>query len=187
MEIDASHIATAMARAIELSARGLGTTSPNPVVGCVVLDADGNTAGEGWHEFAGGPHAEVRALAAAGDRARGGTAVVTMEPCNHVGRTGPCTHALAAAGVVRVVAALSDPNPVAQGGAETLRALGVDIELGVRAAEAHAGNIGWLTSTSPYAAGDPRPFVIWKFAATLDGRSAALDGTSQWITSPEAR
>jgi diaminohydroxyphosphoribosylaminopyrimidine deaminase/5-amino-6-(5-phosphoribosylamino)uracil reductase len=177
----------AMLRAVALAAKGLGSTSPNPVVGCVILDSSGDVVGEGFHAYAGGPHAEVRALAAAGERARGGTAVVTMEPCNHVGRTGPCSHALAAAGIVRVVAALTDPNPVAQGGGATLRALGVEVEVGVRAAEAHAGNIGWLTSTARYAAGDPRPFVVWKFAATLDGRSAALDGTSQWITSPEAR
>jgi diaminohydroxyphosphoribosylaminopyrimidine deaminase/5-amino-6-(5-phosphoribosylamino)uracil reductase len=177
----------AMLRAVSLASLGLGSTSPNPVLGCVILDANGAIVGEGFHAYAGGPHAEVRALAAAGERAKGGTAVVTMEPCNHTGRTGPCTQALASAGVVRVVAALSDPNPVAQGGAETLRALGIDVEIGVRASEAYAGNIGWLTSTRRYAAGDPRPFVIWKFAATLDGRSAALDGTSQWITSPEAR
>jgi diaminohydroxyphosphoribosylaminopyrimidine deaminase/5-amino-6-(5-phosphoribosylamino)uracil reductase len=177
----------AMLRAVALAAKGLGSTSPNPVVGCVILDASGEVVGEGFHAYAGGPHAEVRALAAAGERAKGGTAVVTMEPCDHVGRTGPCSQALASAGIVRVVAALSDPNPVAQGGAETMRALGVDVEIGLRAAEAHAGNIGWLTATARCAAGDPRPFVIWKFAATLDGRSAALDGTSQWITSPEAR
>lgn len=177
----------AMVRAIALAAAGLGTTSPNPVVGCVILDAAGQVAGEGFHAYAGGPHAEVRALAAAGKRARGGTAVVTLEPCNHTGRTGPCSEALLRAGIVRVVAAVADPHPVATGGAEGLRAHGVDVELGLRADEVEAGNLAWLTATRRAAAGDPRPFVIWKFASTLDGRSAALDGTSQWITSPDAR
>ena len=177
----------AMLRAISLAALGLGTTSPNPVVGCVILDSSGRVAGEGFHAYAGGPHAEVRALAAAGERARGGTAVVTLEPCNHVGRTGSCAEALIAAGIVRVVIAVADPDPVAQGGAETLRAAGVDVEMGVREQEATAGNIAWLTATKRAVAGDPRPYVIWKFAATLDGRSAALDGTSQWISSPDAR
>jgi len=177
----------AMLHAISLASRGLGSTSPNPVVGCVILDAAGEIVGEGFHAYAGGPHAEVRALAAAGERARGSTAVVTMEPCNHHGRTGPCSEALVKAGVVRVVAGVADPNPVAHGGAEALRAVGVQVEMGVRAAEVHAGNIAWLTATERAAAGDPRPYVIWKFAATMDGRSAALDGTSQWITSPDAR
>ena len=177
----------AMLHAISLASRGLGSTSPNPVVGCVILDAAGEIVGEGFHAYAGGPHAEVRALAAAGERARGGTAVVTMEPCNHHGRTGPCSEALVKAGVVRVVAGVADPNPVAHGGAEALRAVGVQVEMGVREAEVHAGNIAWLTATERAAAGDPRPYVIWKFAATMDGRSAALDGTSQWITSPDAR
>ena len=177
----------AMMRAVALAARGLGTTSPNPVVGCVILDQSGGVVGEGFHAYAGGPHAEVRALAEAGERARGGTAVVTMEPCNHVGRTGPCTQALIRAGIVRVVAGVADPNPVATGGTDTLRSHGIDVELGLRAAEVYAGNLAWLTSTSRAAAGDPRPFVIWKFASTMDGRSAALDGTSQWISSPDAR
>jgi diaminohydroxyphosphoribosylaminopyrimidine deaminase/5-amino-6-(5-phosphoribosylamino)uracil reductase len=177
----------AMVRAIALAAHGLGTTSPNPVVGCVILDASGEIVGEGFHAYAGGPHAEVRALAAAGARARGGTAVVTMEPCNHTGRTGPCSEALTRAGIVRVVAGVADPNPVAAGGGETLRAFGVEVELGLRAAEVTAGNLAWLTATRRAAAGDPRPFVIWKLASTMDGRSAALDGTSQWITSPDAR
>jgi diaminohydroxyphosphoribosylaminopyrimidine deaminase/5-amino-6-(5-phosphoribosylamino)uracil reductase len=177
----------AMLRAIALAANGLGSTSPNPVVGCVILDVDGHVVGEGFHAYAGGPHAEVRALAAAGARAKGGTAVVTMEPCNHTGRTGPCSEALTRAGIVRVVAGVPDPNPVATGGMATLRAFGVDVELGVLAAQVQAGNLAWLTATERAAAGDPRPFVIWKFASTMDGRSAALDGTSQWITSPDAR
>lgn len=173
---------TAMRRAIALAARGLGATSPNPVVGCVVLDVGGAVAGEGWHAHAGGPHAEVVALAAAGDAARDGTALVTLEPCNHTGRTGPCVAALLAAGVRRVVVAVRDPNPVAAGGAVALRAAGVDVEVGLLAAEATEGNIGWLTAVRR-----GRPYLIWKFAATLDGRSAAADRSSRWITGPTAR
>ncbi|MFG2103887.1 bifunctional diaminohydroxyphosphoribosylaminopyrimidine deaminase/5-amino-6-(5-phosphoribosylamino)uracil reductase RibD [Micromonospora echinaurantiaca] len=172
----------AMRRAIELAARGLGTTSPNPVVGCVLLDATGAVVGEGFHAYAGGPHAEIVALAQAGERARGGTAVVTLEPCDHTGRTGPCSTALIQAGVARVVIAVPDPNPVASGGAATLRAAGIQVDLGVRAAEAEAGNVAWLTSMRR-----GWPYVIWKYAATLDGRSAAADGTSMWITSEAAR
>ncbi|MFI5487217.1 bifunctional diaminohydroxyphosphoribosylaminopyrimidine deaminase/5-amino-6-(5-phosphoribosylamino)uracil reductase RibD [Micromonospora echinaurantiaca] len=172
----------AMRRAIELAARGLGTTSPNPVVGCVLLDAAGAVVGEGFHAYAGGPHAEIVALAQAGERARGGTAVVTLEPCDHTGRTGPCSTALIQAGVARVVIAVPDPNPVASGGAATLRAAGIQVDLGVRAAEAEAGNVAWLTSMRR-----GWPYVIWKYAATLDGRSAAADGTSMWITSEAAR
>ncbi|MET9293498.1 bifunctional diaminohydroxyphosphoribosylaminopyrimidine deaminase/5-amino-6-(5-phosphoribosylamino)uracil reductase RibD [Streptomyces sp. NPDC003077] len=172
----------AMRRAIELAARGLGHTSPNPVVGCVVLDAQGRTAGEGWHQRAGGPHAEVHALRAAGERARGGTAVVTLEPCNHTGRTGPCAQALLDAGIARVVYAVADPTPDATGGAATLAAAGVEVAGGLLAKEAAAGNEAWLT-----AARHRRPFVLWKYAATLDGRIAAADGTSRWISSPESR
>ncbi|MCK2220815.1 bifunctional diaminohydroxyphosphoribosylaminopyrimidine deaminase/5-amino-6-(5-phosphoribosylamino)uracil reductase RibD [Actinomadura sp. ATCC 31491] len=175
---DAGH----MARAVALAARGLGTTSPNPVVGCVVLDAGGAVAGEGFHAYAGGPHAEVVALAQAGERARGGTAYVTLEPCDHTGRTGPCSRALLDAGIARVVVAVADPNPKAAGGAARLRAAGVAVTTGVLAAEAERVNEAWLT----YARLG-RAHVTWKFAATLDGRSAAEDGTSQWITSPEAR
>lgn len=172
----------AMRRAIELAARGLGSTSPNPVVGCVLLDADGELVGEGFHAYAGGPHAEIVALAQAGGRARGGTAVVTLEPCDHTGRTGPCTGALIQAGVSRVVIGVPDPNLVASGGAQTLRDAGVEVEIGVRAAEAEAGNIAWLTAVRR-----GRPYVIWKFASTIDGRSAAADGTSMWITSEASR
>lgn len=177
-EPDAAH----MARAVELAARGHGATSPNPVVGCVVLDAAGQVAGEGFHAFAGGPHAEVVALEQAGERARGGTAYVTLEPCDHTGRTGPCSGALLRAGVSRVVVAVPDPTPKAAGGAERLRAAGVEVRVGVLEAEAERVNEEWLT----YARLG-RPHVTWKLAATLDGRSAAEDGTSQWITSPEAR
>lgn len=174
--------AAAMRRAIALAARGLGSTSPNPVVGCVITDAAGTVVGEGWHQRAGGPHAEVHALRAAGPAARGGTAYVTLEPCNHTGRTGPCAQALIEAGVTRVVYAVPDPNPQASGGAATLRAAGVETEGGFLRAEAEAGNAAWLTSVRL-----GRPHVTWKYAATLDGRSAAADGSSRWITSPESR
>ncbi|MCX9192989.1 bifunctional diaminohydroxyphosphoribosylaminopyrimidine deaminase/5-amino-6-(5-phosphoribosylamino)uracil reductase RibD [Carbonactinospora thermoautotrophica] len=172
----------AMRRAVALAVRGLGSTSPNPVVGCVVLDAAGNVAGEGWHERAGEPHAEIHALRAAGERARGGTVVVTLEPCNHTGRTGPCARALIEAGVRRVVAAVPDPYAPAAGGAETLRAAGIEVELGVLAAEAERVNEAWLTFVRL-----GRPFVTWKYGASLDGRIAAADGTSRWITSSESR
>jgi len=172
----------AMRRAVALASRGLGTTSPNPVVGCVLLDSAGGLVGEGFHAYAGGPHAEIVALAQAGERARGGTALVTLEPCNHTGRTGPCTDALIRAGVARVVYAVPDPSPVGGGGAAQLRAAGIDVTAGVGADEAEAGNIAWLTAVRRGS-----PYVIWKYAATLDGRSAAADGTSMWITSEAAR
>jgi diaminohydroxyphosphoribosylaminopyrimidine deaminase/5-amino-6-(5-phosphoribosylamino)uracil reductase len=172
----------AMRRAIALAARGLGTTSPNPVVGCILLDPAGEVVGEGFHAYAGGPHAEIVALAQAGERARGGTAVVTLEPCNHTGRTGPCAQALIAAGITRVVVAVDDPTPTAAGGLSTLRAAGIDVHTGVRRSEAEAGNVAWLTAVRR-----ARPYLVWKFAATLDGRSAAADGTSMWITSEPAR
>ena len=172
----------AMERAIALAARGLGTTSPNPVVGAVILDPAGQVAGEGWHERAGGPHAEVVALAAAGERARGGTAVVTLEPCAHTGRTGPCTGALVAAGLARVVYAVTDPTAPAGGGAAVLRAAGVATTDGVLAEQAARGNEAWLLAQRRH-----RPFVTWKLASTLDGRAAAADGSSRWITGPAAR
>ncbi|MFD7432084.1 bifunctional diaminohydroxyphosphoribosylaminopyrimidine deaminase/5-amino-6-(5-phosphoribosylamino)uracil reductase RibD [Streptomyces sp. NPDC059818] len=173
---------TAMRRAIALAARGLGSTSPNPVVGCVVLDAAGRPVGEGFHQRAGGPHAEIHALRAAGEKARGGTAYVTLEPCNHTGRTGPCAQALIEAGLARVVYAVGDPDPQATGGADTLRAAGVKAEQGLLAEEAEQGNAAWLTSVRL-----GRPHVTWKYAATLDGRVAAADATSRWITSAESR
>ncbi|MFF7777819.1 bifunctional diaminohydroxyphosphoribosylaminopyrimidine deaminase/5-amino-6-(5-phosphoribosylamino)uracil reductase RibD [Streptomyces tanashiensis] len=173
---------TAMRRAVELAARGLGATSPNPVVGCVITDASGHQVGEGFHRRAGGPHAEIHALRAAGVLARGGTAYVTLEPCNHTGRTGPCAQALIEAGISRVVYAVGDPNPQATGGADTLRAAGIEVSQGLLADEAEAGNIAWLTSVRR-----GRPFVRWKYAATLDGRIAAADGTSRWISSAESR
>ncbi|MFB7212277.1 bifunctional diaminohydroxyphosphoribosylaminopyrimidine deaminase/5-amino-6-(5-phosphoribosylamino)uracil reductase RibD [Streptomyces sp. NPDC056255] len=173
---------TAMRRAITLAARGLGSTSPNPVVGCVILDAAGRPAGEGFHQRAGGPHAEIHALREAGDRARGGTAYVTLEPCNHTGRTGPCAQALMEAGLARVVYAVGDPDPQATGGGDTLRAAGIKAEQGLLADEAGTGNAAWLTSVRL-----GRPYVLWKYAATLDGRIAAADATSRWITSAESR
>ena len=172
----------AMRRALALAGRGLGTTSPNPVVGAVVLDIVGTVVGEGFHVKAGGPHAEVLALAAAGTRAQNGTCVVTLEPCNHTGRTPPCVQALLDAGIARVVVAVRDPFAPAAGGVEALRAAGLEVEVGVLAAEAERVNEAWLTSVRL-----GRPFVTWKYAASLDGRSAAADGTSQWITSAAAR
>ncbi|HEX6662902.1 MAG TPA: bifunctional diaminohydroxyphosphoribosylaminopyrimidine deaminase/5-amino-6-(5-phosphoribosylamino)uracil reductase RibD [Gaiellaceae bacterium] len=165
-------------RALELAERGRGTTHPNPVVGAVVV-RDGETVGEGWHERKGGPHAEVIALRAAGDRARGATLYVTMEPCAHHGSTPPCTDAVLAAGIAKVVAGSLDPNPEAGGGLEVLRAGGVKVEHADSAA-ARAQNEAWRTW-----AADGRPFVILKLGLTLDGR-AATPGT-RWVTGEESR
>ncbi|MFE5483509.1 bifunctional diaminohydroxyphosphoribosylaminopyrimidine deaminase/5-amino-6-(5-phosphoribosylamino)uracil reductase RibD [Streptomyces sp. NPDC056527] len=172
----------AMRRAIDLAAIALGETSPNPVVGCVLLSPDGSPVGEGFHRGAGHPHAEVEALVAAGTRARGATAVVTLEPCAHQGRTGPCADALLRAGVARVLYAVPDPNPSAAGGARRLREAGVEVVAGVLRAEAERGNELWLTAVRA-----SRPCVTWKFGGSLDGRSAAPDGTSRWITGQPAR
>jgi diaminohydroxyphosphoribosylaminopyrimidine deaminase / 5-amino-6-(5-phosphoribosylamino)uracil reductase len=172
----------AMRRALALAASDGVPLGPNPRVGCVLLDAEGHTLAEGHHRGAGSPHAEADALARAGDSARGATAVVTLEPCNHTGRTGPCVQALVAAGVRRVVVAQRDTNPVATGGVDTLRAAGVEVETGLLAEEARAVNRVWT-----FAVEHGRPFVTWKFATTLDGRSAAADGTSRWVSSRAAR
>jgi len=173
----------AMHRALVLAEAVRGRTSPNPPVGAVILDAGGALVGEGATAPAGGPHAEVVALADAGERARGGTAVVTLEPCAHTGRTGPCAEALLAAGVSRVVFAVEDPNPQAAGGAQVLRGAGVDVLAGVAHHAAASGALRpWLHSVAT-----GRPFVTWKFAATLDGRIAAADRTSRWISSAPAR
>jgi diaminohydroxyphosphoribosylaminopyrimidine deaminase/5-amino-6-(5-phosphoribosylamino)uracil reductase len=172
----------AMQRALQLAATPGVPLGPNPRVGCVLLAPDGTTVAEGFHRGAGSPHAEVDALAAAGEAARGATAVVTLEPCNHTGRTGPCSEALLAAGVRRVVHAQADPNPVARGGAERLREAGVEVVGGLLADEAAAVNRVWS-----FAMEHRRPFVTWKFATTLDGRSAAADGTSRWVSSRAAR
>ncbi len=165
-------------RALELAERGRGTTRPNPVVGAVVV-GDGEVVGEGWHERAGGPHAEVVALAAAGERARGSTLYVTMEPCAHHGRTPPCVDAVLAAGVGRVVAGSLDPGADSGGGLDQLRAAGLEVEL-VDAFEARAQNEAWRTWTT-----ERRPFVTYKVAATLDGR-ATVPG-SRWVSGEESR
>lgn len=174
-----------MGRALDLARLG-PVHGPNPRVGCVLLSAEGRVIGEGWHRGAGTPHAEVAALADALDRnrpsVRGATAVVTLEPCDHVGRTGPCAQALRDAGIARVVVSVPDPNPVAAGGAERLRAAGITVEVGLRAAEGRELLGRWLVS-----AGRGRPFVTLKTATTMDGRVAAADGTSRWITSAESR
>ena len=171
-----------MTRALELATTPGVPLGPNPRVGCVLLAPDGTTLAEGFHRGSGTPHAEADALSRAGERARGSTAVVTLEPCDHTGRTGPCSRALLAAGVARVVFAQSDPNPVAQGGAATLRRAGVDVEVGLLADAARAVNRAWS-----FAVAHQRPLVTWKLASTLDGRSAAADGTSRWISSAPSR
>jgi len=172
----------AMRRALELAQAPGVPLGPNPRVGCVLLSPDGVTVAEGFHRGAGTAHAEADALDRAGAAARGTTAVVTLEPCNHTGRTGPCAEALAAAGVARVVFAQEDTNPVATGGSATLRAAGIDVEAGLLRDEARAVNSSWT-----FAVEHGRPFVTWKFATTLDGRSAAADGSSRWVSSRAAR
>ncbi|MBJ8337446.1 bifunctional diaminohydroxyphosphoribosylaminopyrimidine deaminase/5-amino-6-(5-phosphoribosylamino)uracil reductase RibD [Antrihabitans sp. YC3-6] len=160
-----------------------GTTYPNPPVGAVILDVTGAIVGTGATQPPGGPHAEVVALQAAGELARGGTAVVTLEPCNHFGRTPPCTKALIDAGIATVHFALRDPNPAAAGGAAALQQAGIATHAGVLADEVAAGPLrAWLHKQRT-----GRPHVTWKYAASLDGRSAAADGTSKWITGPIAR
>ncbi len=171
----------AMGRALALAANG--PRGVNPQVGAVILSPDGEVIAEGWHRGAGTPHAEVDALTKLGPgAARGATAVVTLEPCNHTGRTGPCAVALIEAGVSRVVYALDDPGAVSGGGAERLRAAGVEVESGEQADAAHALIDDWLTAQRR-----GRPHVTVKWAQSLDGRAAAADGTSQWITGPAAR
>ena len=171
-----------MARALQLAERGLYTTTPNPRVGCVVV-RDGTIVGEGWHERAGEAHAEILALRAAGASARGGVAYVTLEPCCHHGRTPPCVDALIEAGVARVVAAMKDPNPLVSGaGLGQLQAAGIAVEAGVLEEKVRELNIGFVSRMQR-----GRPWVRLKVAATLDGRTAAANGASQWITGPEAR
>lgn len=170
----------AMRRALELASQG-PVTGGNPQVGCVLLDGDGRIVAEGWHRGAGTPHAEVDALGKVAD-ARGLTAVVTLEPCNHTGRTGPCSEALLAAGIARVVYAVSDPGDASSGGAARLREAGVDVVGGVEVDAAAAFLHIWLTAVRRH-----RPWVTVKWASTLDGRAAAADGTSQWITGAAAR
>lgn len=181
-----------MTRALELAARGAGFTAPNPMVGCVIVK-DGTIIGEGWHRGRGWhpveglAHAEVmalRAVSGSGDEARatGATAYVTLEPCNHTGSTGPCVHALSEANVARVVYAMSDPNPKAARGAETLRKAGIEVQEGPLTEEAHQLNRGWLHTLTAM-----RPYVIAKYAASLDGKIATRTGNSQWITGEAAR
>ncbi|MFH8441019.1 bifunctional diaminohydroxyphosphoribosylaminopyrimidine deaminase/5-amino-6-(5-phosphoribosylamino)uracil reductase RibD [Streptomyces sp. NPDC018026] len=171
-----------MRRALELADAEVGSTGSNPAVGCVLLDAEGATVATGVHRGPGTPHAEVDALRRARGRQRGTTAVVTLEPCDHQGRTGPCSRALIEAGVRRVLYAVADPNRVAAGGARRLADAGVEVVGGVLRAEAEAVLEMWLTAVRV-----GRPFVTWKFAATLDGRSAAADGSARWISSAESR
>jgi len=172
----------AMSRALALAERGLATTQPNPRVGCVVA-RDEVIVGEGWHERKGGPHAEVHALQDAGERARGATVYVTLEPCAHTGRTGPCADALVDARVARVVAACEDPYPeVAGRGFERLRAAGIAVEIGLMRESARELNRGFLMRIE-----HGRPWVRVKLASSLDGRTALLDGSSQWITGEPAR
>jgi diaminohydroxyphosphoribosylaminopyrimidine deaminase/5-amino-6-(5-phosphoribosylamino)uracil reductase len=172
----------AMRRAIARSEELVGTTNPNPCVGAVVLDPSGQVVGDGVTQPVGGDHAEIGALRAAADRARGGTIVVTLEPCRHTGRTRRCTDAIVAAGVSRVVYALADPYVAAAGGGEQLRSQGVDVEADVLADEAARVLGPWIVAVARL-----RPHVTWKYAATLDGRTAAADGTSKWITGAAAR
>jgi diaminohydroxyphosphoribosylaminopyrimidine deaminase / 5-amino-6-(5-phosphoribosylamino)uracil reductase len=173
----------AMRLAIGQGEQVKGTTYPNPPVGAVILDPKGDVAGVGGTQPAGGPHAEVIALRRAGERARGGTAVVTLEPCNHQGRTPPCVDALLAAGISSVVYAVKDPNPVAAAGAARLAESGVETATGVLADQVAGGALReWLHKQRT-----GKPHITWKFATSVDGRSAAADGSSQWITSEAAR
>jgi diaminohydroxyphosphoribosylaminopyrimidine deaminase/5-amino-6-(5-phosphoribosylamino)uracil reductase len=171
-----------MRRALELAQRGAGQVWPNPKVGCVLVQG-GEIVGEGSHQEYGGPHAEVHALAAAGERARGATAYVTLEPCNHHGKTGPCTEALLAAGVARMVCAARDPNPAAAGGLERLAAAGVRVESGVCEAEARVQNAPFLH----VARGGPLPFVTLKLAVSIDGAIAGPTRKRAWLTGPESQ
>ncbi|OIR08501.1 riboflavin biosynthesis protein RibD [mine drainage metagenome] len=171
-----------MAQALHLAERGVWTTSPNPRVGCVLV-RDGKVVGEGWHERAGEPHAEVHALRAAGSAARGATAYVTLEPCSHHGRTPPCADALISARVKRVVVATQDLNPLVAGqGVDRLRAAGIDVECGLMEAAARELNIGFFSRMTR-----GMPWVRSKIAASLDGRTALANGTSKWITGEAAR
>jgi diaminohydroxyphosphoribosylaminopyrimidine deaminase/5-amino-6-(5-phosphoribosylamino)uracil reductase len=170
-----------MARALELAGKGLYSTTPNPRVGCVITRGEA-IVGEGWHEKAGGPHAEVVAIGEAGGSAAGATAYVTLEPCNHQGRTPPCADLLVKSKVKRVVAAMLDPNPAAAHGGGKLAAAGIGFEHGLMEAEATELNIGFVSRMTR-----GRPWVRMKIAATLDGRTALSNGQSQWITGAEAR
>lgn len=173
----------ALRQCLAIGDAAAGSTSPNPPVGAVILDPTGRTVGRGATQPPGGPHAEVVALIQSGALAAGGTLISSLEPCAHHGRTGPCSDAIAAAGIARVVFGSGDRNPVAAGGARVLRSRGIDVDGGHLFDEVRRSALGrWLTATEL-----GRPHVTWKYAATFDGRVAAADGTSRWITSPEAR
>ncbi|WP_455203848.1 bifunctional diaminohydroxyphosphoribosylaminopyrimidine deaminase/5-amino-6-(5-phosphoribosylamino)uracil reductase RibD [Kaarinaea lacus] len=171
-----------MARALRLAAKGLYTTDPNPRVGCVIVN-NGEIVGEGWHEKAGGPHAEIHALKKAGSKAKGASVYVTLEPCCHFGKTAPCSDALIQAKVAKVVAATLDPNPLVAGeGMQKLAQAGIAIEQGLLQSEAQALNSGFIQRML-----HKRPYIRTKIAMSLDGRTAMANGESQWITSSEAR
>ena len=170
-------------RAVALAERGRGMVSPNPLVGAVVVSADGRVVGEGWHEGSGRPHAEVVALRDAGEATIGSTLYTSLEPCNHFGRTPPCTRAIVEAGIARVVAAMRDPNPVVDGGGfDELRSSGVAVREGLLVDEAARQNEAFVKHVRTGL-----PFVVWKMAASLDGKVAARDGSSRWITGEAAR
>ena len=173
----------AMQRAIALAEKGLGKTAPNPIVGAVIINSDGQIIGEGFHDRMSSPdHAEVVAIKMAGKKAVGATMVVTLEPCNHAGETGPCSKAIAEAGISTVVFAISDPNEKAAGGAVALRGADLTVLEGVLKEEAAFSNRAWLMKINK-----GRPFFTWKVATTLDGKVAAADGTSKWISNERSR
>jgi diaminohydroxyphosphoribosylaminopyrimidine deaminase/5-amino-6-(5-phosphoribosylamino)uracil reductase len=173
----------AMQRAIALSEKGLGKCAPNPIVGAVILDASGKIVSEGFHDrMTSKDHAEVVAIKSAGDQTKGATMVVTLEPCNHTGSTGPCTQAIIDCGISTVVFAVKDPNIVAAGGADALRAAGIKVVDGVLAKEASFANRAWLTKIEKI-----RPYFVWKVATTLDAKIAASDGPSKWISNEVSR
>ncbi len=167
-------------RANELACLGLGLTGSNPIVGAVIVDSAGKIIGEGYHKS--GPHAEVVALGQAGQLAKGATLFVTLEPCNHHGKTGPCAEAIIKAGITKVVYAMRDPNVLASGGAKALEAAGIEVEFNSEVIEIADSNRAWLHKIK-----NNRPYFIWKIATTLDGRTAAIDGSSKWITGPDSR
>ena len=173
----------AMQRAIALSEKGLGKCAPNPIVGAVILDASGKIVSEGFHDrMTSKDHAEVVAIKSAGNQTKGATMVVTLEPCNHTGSTGPCTQAIVDSGISTVVFAVKDPNAVAVGGADALRAAGIKVVDGVMAKEASWANRAWLIKIEK-----SRPYFVWKVATTLDAKIAASDGTSKWISNEVSR
>ena len=172
-----------MQRAIALSENGLGRTAPNPIVGALVIDESGNVVGEGFHNrAASSDHAEVVALTKAGNYAKGATLVVTLEPCNHTGKTGACTDAIISAGITKVIYAVKDPNPVATGGHKRLVDAGIEVLAGICEKEAALSNRAWISKIK-----SGRPYFVWKIASSLDGKVAASDGTSQWITNLASR